>query len=251
MEDYAQEVSRAAALTARDARRFAAGVCFSEAASRWQCIEESAGHDGQAGIGRCFLQDPGGKVPDLLDWMLSAWGWTVSVAAAARWSWRWCWARWSASCARCPTAPGWCASATAWVELFRNIPLLVQIFLWYHVMPALFPPMAGVPQLRAGGAGAGLLHLGAHRRAGARRHPGAAAGPALRRHGGGLHHAAVLPLRDAADGLPHHHAAAHQRVDEHLQELVGGVRGVDHRADVVRACRPAKKPRAASRSTWR
>ena len=26
-----------------------------------------------------------------------------------------------------------------WVELFRNIPLLVQIFLWYHVVPALIP----------------------------------------------------------------------------------------------------------------
>jgi glutamate/aspartate transport system permease protein len=24
----------------------------------------------------------------------------------------------------------------AWVELFRNIPLLVQIFLWYFVLPA-------------------------------------------------------------------------------------------------------------------
>ncbi len=24
----------------------------------------------------------------------------------------------------------------AWTELFRNIPLLVQIFLWYHVVPA-------------------------------------------------------------------------------------------------------------------
>lgn len=23
----------------------------------------------------------------------------------------------------------------AWVEFFRNIPLLVQIFLWYHVIP--------------------------------------------------------------------------------------------------------------------
>jgi glutamate/aspartate transport system permease protein len=28
-----------------------------------------------------------------------------------------------------------------WVELFRNIPLLVQIFLWYFVLPKLFPVM--------------------------------------------------------------------------------------------------------------
>jgi glutamate/aspartate transport system permease protein len=34
---------------------------------------------------------------------------------------------------------------TVWVELFRNIPVLVQVFLWYHVIPALFPVMKGFP----------------------------------------------------------------------------------------------------------
>jgi glutamate/aspartate transport system permease protein len=29
----------------------------------------------------------------------------------------------------------------AWVELFRNIPLLVQMFLWYFVIPEFVPPM--------------------------------------------------------------------------------------------------------------
>src|SRR6476661_2426811 len=29
--------------------------------------------------------------------------------------------------------------ANAYVELFRNIPLLVQMFLWYFVMPELLP----------------------------------------------------------------------------------------------------------------
>src|SRR3990167_1616655 len=32
-----------------------------------------------------------------------------------------------------------------WTELFRNIPLLVQVFLWYHVLPALIPPLQQVP----------------------------------------------------------------------------------------------------------
>jgi len=32
-----------------------------------------------------------------------------------------------------------------WTELFRNIPLLVQIVLWYHVIPAIFPVLQGVP----------------------------------------------------------------------------------------------------------
>jgi glutamate/aspartate transport system permease protein len=35
--------------------------------------------------------------------------------------------------------------ATAWVELFRNIPVLVQIFLWYFVLPKVFPAMQQVP----------------------------------------------------------------------------------------------------------
>jgi glutamate/aspartate transport system permease protein len=34
-------------------------------------------------------------------------------------------------------------AATAYVELFRNIPLLVQIFLWYFVLPELVPQSAG------------------------------------------------------------------------------------------------------------
>jgi glutamate/aspartate transport system permease protein len=35
------------------------------------------------------------------------------------------------------------AVANAYVELFRNIPLLVQMFLWYFVMPELLPAPAG------------------------------------------------------------------------------------------------------------
>jgi len=38
----------------------------------------------------------------------------------------------------------WVASlANGYVELFRNIPLLVQMFLWYFVMPELVPESAG------------------------------------------------------------------------------------------------------------
>jgi glutamate/aspartate transport system permease protein len=32
----------------------------------------------------------------------------------------------------------------AWTELFRNIPLLVQVFLWYYVIPELIPPLKQV-----------------------------------------------------------------------------------------------------------
>ena len=42
-----------------------------------------------------------------------------------------------------PDSPWLVRFGNAWVELFRNIPLLVQIFLWYHVVPSLFPVLAG------------------------------------------------------------------------------------------------------------
>lgn len=32
----------------------------------------------------------------------------------------------------------------AYVEFFRNLPLLVQLFLWYFVLPELLPPAAGL-----------------------------------------------------------------------------------------------------------
>lgn len=43
------------------------------------------------------------------------------------------------------TAPNrWLSGfATAYVELFRNIPLLVQLFIWYFVLPELLPKAMG------------------------------------------------------------------------------------------------------------
>lgn len=35
------------------------------------------------------------------------------------------------------------AVGTAWVELFRNIPILVQLFLWFFVIPELLPKAFG------------------------------------------------------------------------------------------------------------
>src|SRR5215831_340235 len=35
------------------------------------------------------------------------------------------------------------ALGTAYVEIFRNIPLLVQMFLWYFVVPELLPTQLG------------------------------------------------------------------------------------------------------------
>ncbi|MDF1486365.1 amino acid ABC transporter permease [Ramlibacter sp. H39-3-26] len=91
-----------------------------------------------------FLQDPGGKYPTYLEWMLSAWGWTVSVSLLALLL-----ALVSGAIVgtlrTLPDSPVWVRFGNAWVELFRNIPLLVQIFLWYHVLPAIIPVLKNVP----------------------------------------------------------------------------------------------------------
>ena len=90
-----------------------------------------------------FLRDIGDGKTTYLDWIFSAWGWTIAVAACA-----WVVALATGSVVgTLRTAPSaWLARlAHAWVELFRNIPLLVQIFLWYHVIPARYKPLQGVP----------------------------------------------------------------------------------------------------------
>ena len=90
-----------------------------------------------------FLKDPGGKIPTYWEWMLSAWGWTISVSLLSLFI--------ALSLGSIigilrtlPDSPWLVRLSNAWVELFRNIPLLVQIFLWYHVIPALIPPMKEV-----------------------------------------------------------------------------------------------------------
>jgi His/Glu/Gln/Arg/opine family amino acid ABC transporter permease subunit len=44
-----------------------------------------------------------------------------------------------------PSHPWLVRLGNAWVELFRNIPLLVQIFLWYFVVPKMVPAFQQVP----------------------------------------------------------------------------------------------------------
>ena len=90
-----------------------------------------------------FLQDDGsGRTYG--EWMIDAWGWTLSVAACA-----WCVAMVVGTAVgvlrTLEGRPVWVRLGNAWVELFRNIPLLVQIFLWYFVCPKLFPSMQQWP----------------------------------------------------------------------------------------------------------
>jgi len=95
--------------------------------------------DGEV-IPRCF--GSGGDIT-YLDWMLSAWGWTLSVALLALVV-----ALLLGSLMgilRTVPHKGLVLLGNAWTELFRNIPLLVQVFLWYHVLPALVPVLKGLP----------------------------------------------------------------------------------------------------------
>ena len=93
-----------------------------------------------------FFQDTGGG-QTYFNWMMSAWGWTLLVSG----------------CAlvvalvfgslmgilRTTPVKAFVWLGNAWTELFRNIPLLVQIFLWYHVIPSLFKPLQAVPDIVA------------------------------------------------------------------------------------------------------
>ncbi|AZV92386.1 glutamate ABC transporter permease [Bordetella sp. J329] len=88
----------------------------------------------------CF--GSGGDVT-YLDWMLSAWGWTVSVSLSAL-VLALVLGFLVGTIRTLPNSRVWARLGNAWVELFRNIPLLVQIFLWYHVVPTLFPVMRNV-----------------------------------------------------------------------------------------------------------
>ena len=97
-------------------------------------------------VAGCFGTGGGQGTQTYLDWLISAWGQTVLVAGL------------SLVVAlvigsivgilrTLPNSPWLSRIASAWVELFRNIPLLVQIFLWYHVMPVLIPVFADTPKL--------------------------------------------------------------------------------------------------------
>lgn len=77
-----------------------------------------------------------------LQWMMSAWGWTASVAALGLLI-----ALTTGvlvGITRTLSVAPLVWLATAWTELFRNIPLLVQVFLWYHVLPVFVPAFGGL-----------------------------------------------------------------------------------------------------------
>ncbi|MDQ6683951.1 MAG: amino acid ABC transporter permease [Pseudomonadota bacterium] len=89
-----------------------------------------------------LLRDTGGG-ETYLHWLMTAWGWTCSVAVL------------SLIVAltvgsligilRTTPSQPLVGFGNAWTEFFRNIPLLVQIFVWYYVVPEFVLPLKGVP----------------------------------------------------------------------------------------------------------
>lgn len=105
----------------------------------WQvfCTETSTGER----IANCFGS---GGDQTYLNWILQAWAWTIVVALL------------SLVIAlvvglivgmlrTLVSSPVLSRLASAWVELFRSIPLLVQVFLWYFVAPAFVPVLGHMP----------------------------------------------------------------------------------------------------------
>ncbi len=107
----------------------------------WQvfCKETTSGDI----VPACLAGFAKGGDQTYLNWLISAWGWTLSVAVLAL-----------IVALSVGSLMGILRTApdkrlvfigNAWTELFRNIPLLVQIFLWYHVIPSIFTSLRGVP----------------------------------------------------------------------------------------------------------
>lgn len=79
--------------------------------------------------------------PEYFAWLISGLGWTISVALCA-----WVIALVVGSLVGVGrTLPNKAISTlcTAYVELFRNVPLLVQMFIWYFAVPEMLPEDAG------------------------------------------------------------------------------------------------------------
>lgn len=84
-----------------------------------------------------FLQPSADGNGTYLDTLISGFGWTVGVALCA-----WALALLLGVCvgvARTLPGAGLRRVAVLWVDVFRNVPLLVQIFVWYFVVPELLP----------------------------------------------------------------------------------------------------------------
>jgi glutamate/aspartate transport system permease protein len=97
-------------------------------------------------ISGCLAGFSKGSDQTYLNWIILAWGWTLVVAAGALVV-AFSLGLVMGTIRTLPNSPWLVRLGNAWTELFRNIPLLVQIFLWYFVVPAIIPPLKDVPSV--------------------------------------------------------------------------------------------------------
>jgi glutamate/aspartate transport system permease protein len=86
-----------------------------------------------------FFQELPGGGDRYIDLLISGIWWTLGVSACA-----WLIALLIGSVVgtiRTTQHPWLVRLGDAWVEIFRNVPLLVQMFLWYFVIPEFIPPL--------------------------------------------------------------------------------------------------------------
>jgi glutamate/aspartate transport system permease protein len=90
-----------------------------------------------------------------LQWLLQAWGWTLTVALAAL----------AIALAlglvvgvvRTLPNRALAFAGEAWTEFFRNIPILIQLLVWYHIVPEIFPALKAVSPVVLACVGLGLF----------------------------------------------------------------------------------------------
>ena len=126
---------------------------------------------GAAQLAGCFGH--GGET-SYLQWLLSAWGWTAAVAVCGfllalaagitigtmrtlGMATRKGTSGWIHGLHSRHVSVAFAAFAVAWTELFRNVPLLVQVFLWYHVLPYFVPALKAMPAWLLASAALGLF----------------------------------------------------------------------------------------------
>ena len=90
-----------------------------------------------------------------LQWLLHSWGWTLLVALIAL------------AIAlvlglaigvmRTLPNKGVALFGEAWTELFRNVPILIQLLIWHDVVPRLIPSLQSLPDLVLACVGLGLF----------------------------------------------------------------------------------------------
>jgi glutamate/aspartate transport system permease protein len=90
-----------------------------------------------------------------LQWLLQAWGWTLAVALVGL-----------VVALVIGTIVGIMRTlpskpvafiGEAWTEFFRNIPLVVQLLIWFSVLPAIFPALKSLPEFLLASFGLGFF----------------------------------------------------------------------------------------------